>query len=199
MTSTITKIPNRNDLVSEHEAQAQLYLRTFDPKRYSGFYQRIYDAPTYLEQVGIEKICELIEHGCNLMAIAKLLDISTRTLRGWVHKDKWRRQQVQEAIQFAGDGFAYKAEEVLKGARGGSREDISVAKALAEHYHWMASKLNKEQFGEMKKDDPNAATKPLVFNVNITGGPQTAQMKTVGPVIESIANKALGVTLDERE
>jgi hypothetical protein len=170
MPSTIAKIPNRQDLVTEHEQQAQLYLRQFDPKRYSAFYQRIYDADAYLEQVGIEKICELIEHGINILGIARQLDISGRTLRTWVNKNSWRRMQVQEAYKYAGDAFAFKAEEVLRNAMGGTKEEISLASKLADHYRWMAMKLDKEQYGESKKDDVNNAKPPMVINLNLGEG-----------------------------
>lgn len=168
--SAITKsqIPNRNELVAEHEEQARLYLRQFDPKRYSTFYKRVYDAEAYLEQVGINTICELIEQGNNILNIAKKLDISTRTLRIWISKSQYYRTQVQEAYRFAGDAFAFKAEQVLLDARGTSKENTSLASKLSDHYRWMATKLDREQYGESKQLDPNTKA-PLSINLNFGG------------------------------
>lgn len=193
MSATIsTIIPNRNELLVSHEQQAQLYLRKFDPKVYSGFYARIYDAEAYLEQVGIEKICELVEHGNNILGIAQKLDISSRTLRRWVNSNEYRRSLVKEAQVFAGDAFAYKAEKALKDSRGGSKEDVALAGKLAEHYRWMATKLDKEIYGEAKKDDKKEAPQ---MNVHLNfGGEVKAEEITVNsqPLIASFMNLSEG-------
>jgi hypothetical protein len=190
-------IPHRKDVAVAHEEQARLFLRGFNPKKYSTFYARIYDADAYLEQVGIETICELIEHGNSIFNIAKHLDISVRTLRSWIGKSAYRKAQIQEAYTFAGDAYAFKAEETLLDSRFSTKEQISVAGKLADHYRWMASKLNKEQYGEAKKEDANSGKPPLVFNVSIGGAPaHESEMKTVRPTIEGTV-KALGITLTE--
>ena len=169
MSAQITKIPNRNELVQKHEDQARLYLREFDAKKYPTYYARIFDAEAYLNQIGVEKICELIEHGNCMMHIAKKLDISTRTLRAWIGRDTWRRTQVAESYTFAGEAFAFKAEEALRSAWGGSKEEIALAAKLADHYRWMASRLDREKFGETVKQDANTGKAPMNITLNFGG------------------------------
>lgn len=171
--TNITSLPSRIDIVASHEQQAQVYLRRFDPKVYSNFYARIYDADAYLEQVGIEKICELIEHGNSILGIAQKLDISVRTVRQWIGKSQYRQGLIKEAYNFAGDGFAFKAEQVLKDAAGGTKEEVSIAKALAQHYEWMATKLSREMYGEVKKDD--GGDKKPVMNIHLNFGGEVKQ------------------------
>ena len=190
-------IPHRKEVAAAHEEQARLFLRGFNPKKYSTFYARIYDADSYLEQVGIETICELIEHGNSIFNIAKHLDLSVRTLRAWIGKNAYRKAQVQEAYTFAGDAYAFKAEETLIDARFSTKEGISLAGKLADHYRWMASKLNREQYGEARKEDAANSKPPLVFNVNIGGTEAPLEkMKTVKPAIEHVT-QTLGISLAE--
>lgn len=194
MSAVIPRIPNRKELVTEHEEQARVFMRRFDPKKYSTFYARIYDAEAYLEQVGIETICELIEHGNNLLNIAKVLDISTRTLRAWIGKSQWRRSQVQEAYRFAGDAFAFKAEQTLIASSWGTKEQVALAGKLADHYRWMATKLDKEQYGEVK-DEKDKGKAPLNINLNFGGEAKQVEkeVKQVKPLIADF------IKLDEEQ
>lgn len=161
-------IPNRKKMRDEENEQAQLYLRQFDPHNYSTYYRRIYDPYAYFEQIGIDKVCELIEHGNGLLNVAKLLDVSGSTLRRWLNKNDNYRSQVMLAHKYAGNAYAYKAEEALLSARFGTKEQISLAGKLAEHYRWMATKLDRELFGEVKNNEQNNKP-PLIFNLNMGG------------------------------
>lgn len=161
----MTAIPNRQQIQHEAQEQASFFLRSFDPKLYNTYYQRIYNPVAFFEQIGINKICELIEHGNSLLNVAEKLDISGSALRRWVKSKKEYFVLVQEAYVYAGEMFAYKAEQALKDSAGRGKEAVALARALAEHYRWMASRLNKEMFGD-KKEDGGVVKPPLVLNLN---------------------------------
>lgn len=162
-------IPNRKKMREEENEQAQLYLRQFEPRNYSTYYRRIFDPYAYFEQIGIDKVCELIEHGNGLLNVAKLLDVSGSTLRRWINKNETYRNQILLAHKYAGNAYAYKAEEALLAARFGTKEQIALAGKLAEHYRWMATKLDRELFGEAKNVDANAGKPPIILNLNMGG------------------------------
>lgn len=165
MSAQLSHIPSRSELVNNEKAIAQLYLREFNPKNYSMFYSRIADPYGYLDEIGIDKICELIEHGRGHLNVAEILDISSGTLRKWIDLIPAYREKALFAKHCSGDGFAYKAERVLLEAKGGSKEDILIATKLADHYRWMASRLDKETFGDSKKLDEKSIL-PMVVNMN---------------------------------
>lgn len=175
-------VPNRQELMQQEQEQASFYLRDFDPKRYTGYYKRIYDPTAYFEQIGINKFCELIEHGNSLLNIAEKLDVSGNTLRRWVRSKKEYTTLVAEAYTYAGEMFAYKAEQALRTAPNDKIEMVRAGK-LAEHYRWMASRLNKEMFGE-SKESKDTLRPPTVVNLNFAGAvvPQVLE-KTVNRVV----------------
>jgi len=174
----MSAIPNRQQLQQEAQEQASFFLRDFKPRLYSTYYERIYNPVAFFEQIGINKICELIEQGNCLHNLAETMDISTNSLRKWIRSKKEYVVLLQEAYVYAGEMFAYKAEQALKASIGRSKEDISVAGKLAEHYRWMASRLNKEMFGEVK-EDKNSGRAPAVINLNLVGGVMPEALKTV--------------------
>lgn len=178
--NAVTHIPNRNELELERKTQAQLYLREFDPKVYSTFYARVYDAEAYLEQIGIEKICELIEHGGSVFEIAERIDLSVRTLRAWIHSKPYYKKEVEDAYKFAADGFAYKAERILKNGPYGDKVNAK----LSDHYRWLATKLDRERYGESSKQESQAARAPLSINLNFGGEvPKEKLVKQAAPLV----------------
>lgn len=177
--NAVTKLPSRKDLLADAQEQAAFYLRDFDPKRYITYYQRIYDATAYLEDIGIHKLCELIEHGNNILMLAKKLDISGATLRRFLNSRKEYAALSREAFIYAGEMFAYKAEQVLLNAPNDKLE-MSRAEKLAAHYRWMAERLAREMFGEVK-EDKNANRPPAVINLNLVGGVVPEALKDVTP------------------
>jgi hypothetical protein len=149
----------------------------FDPKIYSGYIDRRARPFEYLDEVGIDKICELIEYGNGVLRVAELLGISSSVLRAWVNKDPARVQKVLLAKQFSGDTFAYKAEEVLMELKDANahRSDVMVASKLSDHYRWMAERLDREQYGDLRPL-PSVNT-PLVLNINYGGANSNEPMK----------------------
>lgn len=177
---------NRNELAATEQERASLYLRRFDPHRYTTYYRRIYNPMAYLDEVGEDKIAELIEHGNGLLNVAEALDIGGSTLRRWVASGgEARVAKIKLAHQFAGNAYAYKAERALLDARGMTKEEITLAGKLAEHYRWMATKLDRDNFGDVK-DAPTNLT-PIQINLNMGGeqvAPETAKPAVVANFIK---------------
>lgn len=76
------------------------------------------------------------------------------------------------------------ASEALKNAA--DKEEIDKAKALAQHYRWLASKLNKALYGDAVKVDGNIAPS-YSFLLNIAAPNTSAITDANGknrPVIE---------------
>ena len=174
--SAPTYITGRKEALAPEEAQAQLYLRDFDPKRYDGYYRRLYDPTAFLDNVGIEKITELIEHGNGVLNVAEALNLSATALRKWLNHDKTRIEKVRLAHVFAGNAYAYKAERTLLEVRHGSKEEIAWAGKMADHYRWMATKLDREMFGEVKDSEKAKGSAPLVVNLNMGGGVENEKL-----------------------
>lgn len=173
-----TRIPSRKEALEPEEAEAQLFLRDFVPQRYDGYYRRLYDPNFYLNNVGIDKIAELIEHGNGVLNVAESLDISGTTLRRWLNADKSRMEKVRNAHVFAGNAYAYKAERVLRNAERGSKDEITWADKMASHYRWMAEKLDREMFGVVKESDKAKSAAPIALNFNF-GGDGKSELKTI--------------------
>lgn len=187
-------IPNRKAIAQQAKAEASMYFRDFDARRYAGYVDRMAKPFEFLDSVGIDKICELVEHGNGLLNIARMVDLSSNTLRAWISKDPQRIQKVELAKEFSGDAFAYKAEQVLKSASGGDKSDILIAGKLADHYRWMAEKLYRVQYGLPKDIKPTAQA--LVLNINY--GNEQPPQDIKAKVVEALPTKVLleGISLD---
>lgn len=113
-----------------------------------------------LDAVGIEAVCDRIEAGENLRAIAKSLGMAVAPLWRWLHGDKERSARAREAMQRSALAFDEMAEEVIKGAR--NILALSRARELAQHYRWRAAKRNPAEFSErMKQIVSGPDDKPL--------------------------------------
>lgn len=157
-------VKEQNKLLEE--VKASPYLKGFEPRSYALYDDRYFKPLAYLEQVGIEKIGELVQHGYPLQQIARMLDISARVLRKWVQADPDRRLEVEEARKWAADEYAHMAGEVLKEAPLMS-EAITKARALADHYQWKAERFDKETFGTKVVQHKGEISAGFTYNINI--------------------------------
>ena len=102
-----------------------------------------------LDSVGIEAVCDRIEAGESLRAIAQTLGMDMAPLWRWLHADKHRSARAREAMQRSALAFDEMAEEVIKGAR--YILALSRARELAQHYRWRAAKRNPAEFSDRVK------------------------------------------------
>lgn len=162
------------------EVRGSPYLRFFEPRAFSAYENRYYTPKEYLNQIGIERVAELVQHGKCLDDIACILDISSRVLIRWINATPANKSVLEEAREFAGETFAYKAEKVLLEAPLIS-EALTKARALAEHYRWKAERLHKEQYGTKTVKHEGNIGGGVVFNMNIA-------LEKTQPVIDAIVD-----------
>ena len=115
-------------------------------------------------ELNINEIIQQIVDGQNFRQMAKTFNVPLSTLHDFISKPE-HSARAREALQTSGDGYADKAEDVLKKAKGNSVE-ISRARELAQHYRWMASKRNPSRFGD--KIDMTTGGKAITFKIGYT-------------------------------
>ena len=106
----------------------------------------------------IEAVLERIVEGKTFREMAAEFEVSISTLHAFLTKDE-HSARTRAALALSSSQYAEKAELTLLEAVG-TKEELSRAKELAQHYRWMASKRNPALFGE--KVDVTSDNKPLV-------------------------------------
>jgi hypothetical protein len=184
-----TIIPTDDQVQRQHtildKLRASPYFRHFTPRAYNLYPQRYYKPVRYLEEVGIEKVGELLQHGLGLLDIACLLDVSSVVFRRWISSKKEYREEIQDAKLFAGEAYAYKAEKVLLDAPL-IPEAITKAKALSDHYRWAAERLHKGQYGTKVVKHEGMQGSGVVFNLNVALDQTRPVVESVGAVIDQL-------------
>ena len=102
-----------------------------------------------LDSVGIEAICDRIEAGESLRAIAQTLGMDMAPLWRWLHADKHRSARAREAMQRSALAFDEMAEQVIMDAE--DALGLTKARELAQHYRWRAAKRNPAEFSDRVK------------------------------------------------
>lgn len=110
-----------------------------------------------------EIFLDRLQEGFTLSSAAKALSLSPRQLKELLAKHLLE-SEIKEAMRVGAEVLVDDAGEALKLADG--KEEIEKAKALAQHYRWLASKLNPAKFGDSIKVDGNKAPS-YEFIVNI--------------------------------
>ena len=102
-----------------------------------------------LDSVGIEAVCDRIEAGESLRAIAKTVGMDMAPLWRWLHADKHRSARAREAMQRSALAFDEMAEQVIMEAE--DALGLTKARELAQHYRWRAAKRNPAEFSDRVK------------------------------------------------
>ena len=166
----MNSISSDKHVQEQHKALEQMraspYFRHFEPRAYDSYFDRYKFPIAFLEDVGIEKICEMVEHGWSLTKIAKALDLSVRVLRRWVANDPVYQRDMEQAERWSADEYMDKAEDVLLNAPL-MPEALTKAKALQGHCELRAKFLNKEKYGttNVKLDATVNQGVSYVFNI----------------------------------
>lgn len=104
---------------------------------------------TKLDAIGIDSVCERIEAGESVGAIADSLGIPKRTMWDWVDADGARSARVRASREKSAEAEDDKAEAVLAGLTAASTPaEVARARELASHYRWRASKRNPKTYGD---------------------------------------------------
>lgn len=115
-----------------------------------------------------------VQDGRTLSAAAKALSLTATQLREMIDKHI-SEHELKKAMRLGAEVLVDEAGEMLKMAD--SKEDIEKAKAIAQHYRWLASKLNKVQYGETTKVE-QAVAPSYEFNIHLAP-PMQEQPKLV--------------------
>jgi hypothetical protein len=153
---------------------ASPYFRGFQPRAYPLWAERHRQPVAFLEQVGIEKIGEMVQHGLSLGEVAAALDVSTRVMRKWLQRDVERLREVEEARRWAADEERAQAKAVLYNHV--AFPDTARAKAIADHHQWTAERWDKELYGKSLKVDASLTTRAISYTFNL-GTPETVAPK----------------------
>lgn len=101
-----------------------------------------------LDELGIDKVCELIESGCSLTFIANEAGTTTAHLLRWLdapeHPERSARAQI--ARKRTAELWDQKADELLEAAS--DPFELAKAKERAHHMRWRAKAINPGRYGD---------------------------------------------------
>jgi hypothetical protein len=109
----------------------------------------------FLNDVGIDAMLDEVRKGHNLVEIAESLNVSIGVLLRWIDCEG-HVQVFDDAFQFSAEGHLAYASKAIRDAE--NEFQLKKAKELATHGRFMASKLNRNKYG-------NEAAKPNTGNV----------------------------------
>jgi hypothetical protein len=186
MLDATTPAPSDSEAQKQQQALSTLraapYFRYFEPRAYPLYEQRHYQPTAYLEQVGIEKIGEMVQHGLCLQDICESLSISTQVVRRWLVRNPAYAAELDEARRFAADGLVATAEKILRDPV--TFPDTTRAIALSHHLEWKAERWDKDTYGT-KQGKQEDRLPPGVSYTFILNAP--AVQKATRAVIEGVA------------
>lgn len=106
----------------------------------------------YLNEIGIEIICDMIKDDMSYRDIAQELGLSKTALIDWLDGDSDRTTRARLALRFAAAEAAQKGENVLLELdEDASPAMIVRARELAQHYRWKAKVRNPQEYGDKQQ------------------------------------------------
>lgn len=102
----------------------------------------------------VELFLHKVQEGYTLTASARALSLNQSQLKELIQKHILETE-LKEAMRIGAEVLINEAGEAIKNAS--DKEEIDKAKALAQHYRWLASKLNAKLYGDAIKVDGNVA------------------------------------------
>lgn len=113
----------------------------------------------------VELFLHKIQEGYTLAGAARALSLNQKQL-----KELTDRHIIESELHAAMKmGAEVVLDEATQSLRLASEPfELEQAKALAQHFRWLASKLNKKQYGDAVKVDQNVAPS-YEFNINLLG------------------------------
>jgi predicted transcriptional regulator len=148
--------------------QSVAFFEGFNPRAYDTYWERLKYPADYLDNVGIEKVAELVHHGFSNNEIARLLEISSMVFRRWIEGNAAHEAEIKRAREYVGDERAYEALRVLEKA---DPKNLDRAKAISSVSMQHAQALNRSQWGKQVQIDQTInATMSYVIDLGATRG-----------------------------
>lgn len=137
-------------------------------------YRNIGNPYAFLTGLGVDAILEEIYKGRNIVDVAKTLNISITILLNWL-ENEGHMERVEKATKFSAEGYISEATQLLREAR----NDFELKKAdkIATHGRFLASKLNRQVYGQEKPESAPAAGVTFIMHM----GEKQVNVTTVDP------------------
>lgn len=112
----------------------------------------------------LEEIVELIIEGKTFREIALQFDVAISTIHIFLTMEA-NAARASAALEISASSYADKAEQVLWEAEG-TKEELTRARELAQHYRWKAAKRSPKKYGD-KVDVTSAGEKIQSIQVEV--------------------------------
>lgn len=133
-----------------------------------------------ITQTTIDLFLSKVREGFSLSAAAKSLAIKGQAFVSLMEQVK--KEDLNKAMSIGAETLVDEAGEALKNAD--TKEEVEKAKALAQHNRWLASKLNREKYGESTVKTPGNEGQNYTFNFLLSGAVPVRDEKTIKTVSE---------------
>jgi hypothetical protein len=140
-------------------------LAGFNPRAYDSYWDRKKQPWKFLDDVGIDAICEFIMNGFSPMYIKGQLSLPLGTITAWIGADDERKAKYEEAFAINADNEMYLARDLLDDAPL-LNEAISKAGKQAEHRRHMAKGFGAKRWGS-KLDVNTSVAVGVSFNFDV--------------------------------
>lgn len=123
----------------------------------------------FLDEVGIDKVCERVAAGETLTALSRGLGVPLSALMGWVDADPARYSQFHYARVISAKTWDEKAETAILDAK--DPHELNRARELANHYRWRAKSIAPKDYGDkVTQEHTGANGGPIVSTaVDLSG------------------------------
>lgn len=128
-------------------------LKEFNRWEYPSYQKRLLDPWAYLDEVGIDTICEFILNGVSPREMCRQLNVSQRVVNAWIRADESRVAAYEQAFQEEADNMMFEGKEILQNTPW-QTEAISLSEKRANHLRLMAKGFGSKRWGN--KVDVNA-------------------------------------------
>src|ERR1700679_1646666 len=140
-------------------------LAGFNRRAYDSYWDRQKQPWRFLDDVGIDAICEFIMNGFSPMYIKGELSLPLGTIMAWINSDDERKTKYDEAFAINADNEMYEARDLLDNAPL-LNEAISKAGKQAEHRRHMAKGFGAKRWGS-KLDVNTSVAVGASFNFDV--------------------------------
>jgi hypothetical protein len=128
-------------------------LKEFNRYEYPSYQHRMQDPWGYLDEVGIDTVCEFILNGVSPREMCRQINVSQRIINAWLRADEGRLAAYEQAFQEEADNMMFEGKEILNNTPMLS-EAISLSEKKANHLRLMAKGFGSKRWGS--KVDVNA-------------------------------------------